>query len=149
VNVHVTPLAVQISNVSGHPAASGRGQVWQLALMVLGLTLVTYELVTATRARQGRMKMLPARGLVIDNVPHWRRHRRSDWSPLVEFTADGATVLSELAAGGRRHTYPLGSAIDVLYDPVEPRRARVADFTIPISGWLISGLLIIFLAVVL
>jgi hypothetical protein len=44
--------------------------------------------------------------------PHWRRHRRSDSSPLVEFTANSATVLSELAAGRRQRTYPLGSAID-------------------------------------
>jgi hypothetical protein len=142
-----TYVAVQISNVSSHPAVNGRSGAIELALLVIGLILAIHSLVGLSNDRRRRAKGRFAHALVVENLPKFGAHRSGLWQALVEFDADGARVVSRLNATPRRLAYQLGASVDVLYDPADPHRIEPAESNNPAGTWLIVGLVIVILAV--
>jgi hypothetical protein len=65
--------------------------------------------------------------------------------PLVEFQAGDQTITSLVSAPARGEGWPLGSAVDVLYDSADPHHARLADTRFPIARSTILGLAIVVL----
>jgi hypothetical protein len=143
------PLAVQIQHSGAH-ATSGHSGALGLSIMFVGVALVCYGVGPTVMFRLWRAQALCAPGLVVDNIPKPSGKGIPAWLPLVEFEADGTTIMSLIPGPSSRQSWPLGGAVDVLYDPADPHRARLADTTFPISSYLIAGLAIIgiFLAVV-
>lgn len=142
-----TIVAVQISNVSSHPAVAGSSGAIELALFVIGLVLAVHSAIGLSNARRRRARARLAHASVVDNLPHLDARRRGLWQALVEFDADGARVVSRLNAAPQRLAYQLGANIDVLYDPADPYQIEPARSTTSAGTWLIVGLVIVMLAV--
>lgn len=66
-----------------------------------------------------------ATGTIVDYV---RKERRGNggvsayWKPVVEFTADGQTRRAEYENWMDRDRFPVGTAVDILYDVSDPSR---------------------------
>jgi len=136
-------LAVQVSDQNAHPLMPGRSGAWGIAIMFLGLALICHGAVPMVRVRRWRTHALRARGRVVDNVPRLFEHRKTVWLPLVEFRVAGATVLSCVSTPQAPRGLPLGQAVDVLYDPIDPRNAALADTRSTVSGTLIVGVFVV------
>jgi hypothetical protein len=140
-------LAIQINNPPMNNG--GGGGLWVALVMIAGLALIGYGVAPAVRFRLWREQALKATGSIIDNVPQASGPRQTAWLPMVEFQADGETVVALPAGPSRSQGWPIGSLVDVLYDPADPRRTRLADTRYPVSVAAIVGLgLIAFLFVV-
>jgi len=113
-----------------------------IAVLVIGLALVSYGAVVTARRRRWRSSAAPVEGHVVDNLPKASRRGRTMWLPLIEFEANGTTVRFPSAAAATAGGWPLGHAVDVLYDPGNPHHAGVAE-----SGWAISLALVAGIAV--
>jgi hypothetical protein len=140
---HKHLLAVQINSPNAHPAATGHSGAVGLAIMVVGLALVARGMVPLVRFRLWRTHALSAVGFVVENVPQATGNNKTSWLPIIEFQANGETVMSLIPAAESPLGWPLGDPVDVLYDPVDPHRARLARGRVPVSGSLITGLAII------
>jgi hypothetical protein len=132
-------LTVQIQ--TQHPPRSTASGALGISILVVGLALITYGVVVTLRSRQWHASASPAEGHVVDNVPRPRRGR-TVWLPLIEFEADGQKVRFSSVAAANRRGWPLGHAVDVLYDPGNPQRVGMAE-----TGWHISLALVVGVAV--
>lgn len=56
------------------------------------------------------------------------------WKPVVEFTAEGEKYRAEYENGMDRERFPVGEAVDVLYDVSDPRRFHLEADPVFISG---------------
>lgn len=132
-------LAVQVSSHSYQGRDNG---VWQLFVLIIGLGLLGYGVVSVMIRRNWRSHALLAEGRVVDNVPLMSRLRPM-WFPLVEVEANGTTLTVPYSAGASRSGWPLGHQIEVLYNPDSPGRVRLADDKWEIPWSLIVGLLVV------
>jgi hypothetical protein len=141
-------LAIQINNPPMNHGGGGGG-LWVAVVMVTGLALIVYGVAPSVRFRIWREQALKATGWIIDNVPQASGPRETAWLPMVEFQAEGETIVSLPGGPSRPQGWPIGSPVEVLYDPADPRHTRLADTRYPISVAAIVGLgLIAFLFVV-
>jgi hypothetical protein len=142
-------LAVQIQHSGAHPM-SGRSGAVGLTIMFIGVALACCGAAPALRFRLWRAQARLAHGSIVDNVPQPTGKWLVSWLPIVEFQADGEHIMSLVAGPARPQGWPLGGAVDVLYDPTDPHRVRLADTRFPVSSLLIAGLAIVagFLAIV-
>jgi len=130
-------LTVQIQEP--HPPRGMSSGLLGIMVLVVGLVLITYGGVITARRRRWRQSAAPVEGHVVDNLPQASRRGRTMWLPLIEFEADGATVRFPSAAAASAGGWPLGHAVDVLYDPRDPHHAGVAESGWPISLALVAG----------
>jgi hypothetical protein len=137
----VAVLAVQISSV--HHRMPDRGGQWGIAVLLLGVVLVCRGTLPLVRLRRWRARASWARGRVVDHVSASAGRRRAACSPIIEFDADGTTVMFRSPTTGSLGRFPLGAAVEVLYDRADPRRAGLAD-----TGWALPWSLIIGIGVV-
>jgi hypothetical protein len=143
-------VAVQIQHSGVHSPMYGRSGALGIAIVFTGLALACYGAAPVVRFWLWRAHALQVSAAVVDNVPEPGKGGLASWLPIVEFEAGGKTVMSLVSGPSRPQGWPLGGAVEVLYDPTDPHRARLVDRHFPISGFLIVGLGIVgsFLAVV-
>jgi hypothetical protein len=139
------PVAVQISSPNAHPLMTSHGPAVTLALFVIGLVLAVIGLTPLVRRWHWRASAVRATGRVVDNVqaPLTRRVR---WFPIIEFGTWRVLVTSDLPAGPSRFGWPVGEAVDVLYQPQNPTSATLANAGWTLSGWLVAGVSLIVVA---
>jgi hypothetical protein len=143
------PVAVQISNVDSHPAVDGRSGLLELALLVIGLVLIAYSAIGLAHTRRWRDETRLVQAAVVDNIPHRIGLRRARWQAMVQFEADGVPILSRLATRPTAVGYPLGTHIDIRYDPADPHRIGPTEIGNSTGAWLIIGLVIVMFAVMI
>jgi Protein of unknown function (DUF3592) len=134
-------LAVQVE-ANHHPGPTHSGAVG-IGILTSGLALMAYGIIRMVRVRQWRSEASAVHGTVVDNVPQPDGRGKTTWLPVVEFEADGATIRSAVSAAATPQGWPLGDAVEMLYDPANPGRAKLAD-----GGWTISWALIFGLAII-
>jgi hypothetical protein len=117
----------------------------QLLVFIAGALLMIRGSIPLVRARQWRLRAAQATGCVVDHVRMGDRKRPVE-SPVVEFDVGEAHVRF-LGVDDGRHDRPVGSEVLVLYDPSDPKRARLGDLRTGPSWWLILGLLAVVAAV--
>lgn len=123
-----------------HPPRGMTSGLAGIVVLVVGLALVSYGAVVTVRRRQWRSSAAPVEGHVVDNLPKATRRGRTLWLPLIEFEADGTTVRFPSAPAASAGGWPLGHAVDVLYDPRDPHHAGMAETGWPISLALVAGI---------
>jgi Protein of unknown function (DUF3592) len=141
-------LAVQVGAV--HHRMPHRSGQWGIAIMVLGLAFVCYGTVPMVRLSRWRAQAFPARGRVVDHVSRPGSRGRLTSLPVIEFEADGMTVMFRSQVAGNQGTWPVGQAVDVLYDRSDPHQAGLADTGIALPWSLIAGIAVLgaFIAIV-
>ena len=121
-----------------------------VAFLVLGPVLVVLGLRQARRNRVFRATAIRVAGLVTDvrtrDMGHGGEVRLVRF-PLLRFTTlDGQGVETEAFAGSTPAPAKVGQTVKVLYDPNEPRRARIEtaiDTSALLSGcFIVMGILL-------
>ena len=136
-------LAVQINQPHPPPATINHAAVIGVLIFALGAFLVWRGIWSFIKLRVWCHAAVSVQGTVLDNVPQPQTQKHTAWLPLVEFQAGNETVLSLLAAASSAQGWPLGSHLDVLYDPRDPHRTRLAGSVEPISRALVAGVVIL------
>lgn len=129
-------LTVQVG--SQHHLMPQRSGAWGIAVLTVGLALLTYGTISLVRRLQWRSEASWAQGQVVAHEPRQAGRGRAALRPVIQFDADGTTVLFRAETGGRR-TWTVGEAVNVLYDRADPHRAGVDDAH-PLSWALILGI---------
>jgi hypothetical protein len=117
----------------------------QFAIVLVGTILLVRGLLPMVRARRWRGRACSATGCVVDHVLLGDRHRHVH-APIVEFDVDNTHV--RFLGDGVPRDHPLGARVPVLYDPVDPGQARLADLKTVPSWWFIAGLAIVLTGIV-
>jgi hypothetical protein len=116
----------------------------QLLVFIVGAFLVVWGSFPLVRARRWHIHASRTTGCVVDHVRSGgRKHMVA--APIVEFDVGEAHVRFVGVDDGRSPR-PLGSTVPVLYDPADPRRARLGDLKMIPSWWLIVGLVAVVVA---
>jgi Protein of unknown function (DUF3592) len=135
---HAGLLAVQIT--ATHYRMHDRGGQWGIPVLAIGVAFLCYGIVLMVRGIMWRAAAFSTRGRVIDHVSGPGRGGRMSARPVIEFEAEGMTVMFRGQVAGRPGTWPLGQTVEVLYDRSDPRRAGLADAGLALSWWLILGI---------
>ena len=102
--------------------------------------LVTTGVFVASAAR--------ARGKVTDLVESRSNDGSGTWHPVVSFDVRGESFTFQSKFGSRPAPYDIGDAVDVLYDPDDPRNARIDSFRGLWLGAVIAGALGLFFTLI-
>jgi hypothetical protein len=128
--------AVQVSSV--HQPMRDPGNAWGIPLFVVGVALLAAGFAPLIRRFLRRARAATAPGRVVDHEPRLGR-RRVTWLPLVEFEADGRTVLFRAEPPYDRRSWTIGQPVEVFYDPANPRRAGLIESRAAIPWTLVAG----------
>lgn len=141
-------LMVQIG-AQHHPGISRSGLL-QIVTFLGGCGLTGYGLVVTLRARRWAAGMFAAKGRIVDNVPQAASGGTTLWLPMVEFEANGEPWRFPFVAAATVERWRLGRAVNVRYDPRNPRHAGLVESTGGLSWALIVGVTVVgtFLALV-
>jgi hypothetical protein len=133
------PLAFRPPAFQPWPHAEPAGPLpWVPAVLLCsGLVLAVVGYSPAIRTRYWRIRFKPAAGRVVDHVGR---------DPVVEFEVAGSRVRFRGRRSGRGRgdpgsTWPVGSVVAVLYDPADPRQARLDEPGSPVhpAAWVALG----------
>jgi len=83
----------------------------------------------------------PAKGTVVTMLTE-HHDNKTRYRPEIQFTApDGQPVKFRSGMSSSPPAYRVGEAVDVLFDPADPRKAEIDDFKTLWMGYLIGGLM--------
>ena len=111
-----------------------------LAIAVIALAVCAYS---AYGAWQTARREVSAPGRVVDLVERSSRDSKTGAVtvfsyPVVEFTAsNGQAQKVQTSEGSYPPAYSAGDAVTVLYDPQQPREARIKSFSSDLMLWLL------------
>ncbi|HEX6986926.1 MAG TPA: DUF3592 domain-containing protein, partial [Planctomycetaceae bacterium] len=97
--------------------------------------------VTAVNAREELAREQSAPGRVVDLVARRDNAGKEFSYPVVEFVLpDGTPQTVEVPEGSSPPAYAKGDAVTVLYDPEDPRDARIDSVSGAIVLWIVPGI---------
>ncbi len=122
--------------------------------LVAALVLLAIAVLTAIFTARSLATEKSAAGEVIDLVPIADQNGQTLYHPVVAFSLpDESQQVVQLNEGSTAPAYTRGQQVTILYDPAQPRSARIRSSAGSVFQWfvsLITGLLgVIFLAVAL
>ncbi len=122
-------ITILSSVVGDHP------EIIPVVFCAVGLIFVAQGLVMLTRARRFARRAVRTTGAVVDLARRWSNPGGPGstgsylYVPVVRFaTADGQAVQFQSSTGTSWRSRRVGQTVPVLYDPANPRDARIDTF---------------------